>query len=146
MNNWVIVANLTPFVKYCIHMIYRTKTINKIVTNLQFKNIKIFLQLWIYRFLYEFFHLIFLSFTTASKIFHLSLVAISSKYPLKAIIKYLLCTFLAHLTWKVKWAFLITWPPSSIVCCRRRLLTSFTNIFSPETTWPNLTKLGHNHN
>ena len=53
--------------------------------------------------------------------------------------------FLAHLSWKLKWAFLITRCPSS-VCLSVRLSVNFHIFdFFSRTTGPILTKLGTNH-
>jgi hypothetical protein len=57
--------------------------------------------------------------------------------------------FLAHLSWKLKWAILIAFCPSSVclaVCLSVCLSVNFYIFdFFSRTTGPNLTKLGTNH-
>jgi hypothetical protein len=52
--------------------------------------------------------------------------------------------FLAHLSWKLKWAILIARCPSS-VCPSVRLSVNFYIFDFSKTTWPISTKLGTNH-
>jgi hypothetical protein len=54
-------------------------------------------------------------------------------------------TFLAHLSWKLKWAFLITFSPSSVCPSDICLLDFYIFNFFSRTAGPILTKVGTNH-
>jgi hypothetical protein len=54
-------------------------------------------------------------------------------------------TFLAHLSWKLKWAYLIAFCPSSVCPSDVCLLDFCIFNFFFRTAWPILTKVGTNH-